>query len=264
MDEKPHLRLFDTHAHLDMPKFDEDRSAVIQRAEAAGVESILTVGISATSSRAAVELAEQHTSVYAAVGIHPVDCADATAADWETIVALLDHPRVVALGETGLDNYWKRTPLAVQQEFFRRHLRLAQERDLPVIIHQRESQQEIFAMLREARQRGPLRGIMHSFTASRDDAAQCLDLGMHISFAGMVTFKRSDELRAVASTIPADRLLIETDSPFLSPHPLRGRRNEPAHIVHTAQCLAEARGEPIEQLGEQTTLNARQLLGLED
>jgi TatD DNase family protein len=177
------------------------------------------------------------------------------------VVALTDSPEVVALGETGLDLYWKDTPLPQQQDYFDRHIRLSQQTGLPLVIHQRECAAEILAMLREARQRGPLRGIMHSFTGDEAMAAECVDLGLHISFAGMVTFKKSDDLRRVAAVVPADRLLVETDSPYLSPHPHRGQRpNEPALVVHTAACVAEARGMPLDELARLTTANALALL----
>jgi TatD DNase family protein len=173
------------------------------------------------------------------------------------------EPRVVALGETGLDQYRDHAPLALQQDYFDRHLRLSQERDLPFIVHTRESQAEVLAMLREARARGPLRGVMHSFTGDAATAAECVELGMHISFAGMVTFKKSDDLRAVAATVPADRILIETDSPYLSPQPLRGKRNEPANVALTAECLAKVRGASVEDFAAQTTANARRLFRLD-
>ncbi|MEX2027163.1 MAG: TatD family hydrolase, partial [Pirellulaceae bacterium] len=173
------------------------------------------------------------------------------------IVRLAQSPQVVALGETGLDLYWKDTPLADQQDYFDRHIRLSQERGLPLIIHQRESAAEILAMLHEARKQGPLAGVMHSFTGTAEQAAEFLALGMHISFAGMVTFKKSEDLRAVARTIPAERLLVETDSPYLSPEPFRGKRpNEPARVVHTAECLASERGVSLADLAAQTTANA--------
>jgi TatD DNase family protein len=167
---------------------------------------------------------------------------------------------VVALGETGLDLYWKDTPLDVQQDYFDRHIRLSQATGLPFIVHLRETAAEILAMLREARRRGELHGVMHSFTGTAEQAAEFLSLGMHISFAGMLTFKKSDGLRAVAATIPGDRLLVETDSPYLSPEPFRGQRpNEPARVVHTARCLAEVRGITLEALAQQATANAEAL-----
>ena len=166
------------------------------------------------------------------------------------------------MGETGLDRHWDYSPFDLQEETFDRHLRLAQKRDLPVVIHTRESDEDVLRMLRAAAVRGPLRGVMHSFTGTAETARECIELGMVISFAGMATFKKSVDLRAVAATVPADRILVETDSPYLSPHPKRGRRNEPSHLVHTARCLAEVRGQSIEQFAAQTTENARRLFSL--
>jgi TatD DNase family protein len=254
--------LIDTHAHLDQEEFNADQSEVISRAIAAGVEAMIAIGVTADSSEAVVQLAAEHPAVYAAVGIQPNYCAEAKAGDWERIVSLAGSPKVVAIGETGLDRYWDYTPFEVQQDYFDRHLRLSQERGLPFIVHTRESDADVVAMLRDARARGPLAGVMHSFTGSAATAAECVALGLYISFAGMVTFKKSDDLRAVAATVPADRILVETDSPYLSPHPLRGKRNEPANVVHTARVLAEARGIGFDEFAAQTTANARRLLGL--
>jgi TatD DNase family protein len=257
------MPLFDTHAHLDQTDFDADRAAVIERAHAAGVETILAIGVTADSSAAVVRLAGEYPSLYAAVGIHPNYCAEAGPADWDRVVAMAGQPQVVALGETGLDRYRDHAPLALQQDYFDRHLRLSQERDLPFIVHTRESQTEVLAMLHEARERAPVRGVMHSFTGDAATAAECVELGLYISFAGMVTFKKSDDLRAVAATVPADRILVETDSPYLSPHPLRGKRNEPANVAHTAECLANVRGLSFEEFAAQTTANARRLFRLD-
>lgn len=253
------MPLFDTHAHLDQGEFDVDRAEVLGRARQAGVETMLAVGITAASSLACVELAANESGVLAAVGIQPNYCAQAEPGDWEKVVALVDRPRVVALGETGLDRYWDYSPFDVQQDYFDRHLRLSQERGLPFIVHTRDSDADVLTMLREARVRGPLAGVMHSFTGSAETAAECLELGLYISFAGMVTFKKSADLRAVARSVPDERILIETDSPYLSPHPLRGRRNEPAHLVHTAACLAQERGVSLEAFAAQTTENAQRL-----
>jgi TatD DNase family protein len=251
--------LIDTHAHLDAEEFADDRAALVRRAEDAGVETILAVGTTAESSEATVRLAAEFPAVYAAVGIQPNYCAEAKDGDWERIVALHTAPFVVAIGETGLDRYWDYTPLELQRDYFDRHLRLSQESGLPFIVHLRDSEAEILEMLEEAHKRGPLSGVMHSYTGTSAGAARCLELGLYISFAGMVTFKKSDELRSLAATIPADRILIETDSPYLSPHPLRGKRNEPANLVHTARCLAEARNEDPDDFARQTTANARRL-----
>jgi TatD DNase family protein len=253
------VRLIDTHAHLDQEEFDADRDEVIGRAVAAGVDAIVAVGTTADTSAAAVALAATHSSVWAAVGIQPNYAAQALPGDWDRVVELAGRPKVVALGETGLDRYWDYSPLAVQEDYFDRHLRLSQERGLPFVVHTRDSDAEVLAMLRVARQRGPLRGVMHSFTGTAQTAAECVELGLSISFAGMLTFKKSHDLRQVAAGVPAERLLVETDSPYLSPHPLRGKRNEPAHLVHTAATLAEVRGLSLDELAELTTANARAL-----
>ena len=254
------MELIDTHAHLDQDEFAEDRERVINAAVSAGVSTTLAVGIGAKSSEAGIALAANYDSVYAAVGIQPNYCAEAASGDWDKIVSLVSQPKVVAIGETGLDRHWDFTPFEVQQDYFDRHLRLAQQTGLPFIVHTRESEADVLAMLREAHSRGPLKGVMHSFVGDQAVAAECLELGLDISFAGMVTFKKSTALRAVAATIPHDRILIETDSPYLSPHPLRGRRNQPAHLIHTLNCLAEARGQAVEEFASQTSTNARRLL----
>lgn len=252
--------LFDTHAHLDDEQFAADLPGVIGRAAAAGVESILAVATTAASSRRCLEIAREQAGVLASAGIHPNYAGEVQPGDWDAVVALAREPQVVALGETGLDLYWKDTPLAVQQDYFDRHIRLSQQSQLPLVIHLRETAAEILEMLRAARQRGALRGVMHSFTGTAEQAAEFLDLGLFIGFAGMVTFKKSDELRAVAANVPADRILVETDAPYLSPEPFRGQRpNEPARVVHTARCLAEVRGQPLDAFSRQTTANARSL-----
>jgi TatD DNase family protein len=254
------MQLFDTHAHLDQPEFDGDRVEVLARARETGVENILAIGISADTSAACVKLAAELNAVYAAVGMQPNYLAEAGPGDWDRVVAMLDEPRVVAIGETGLDRYWDFTPFDVQQDYFDRHLRLSQERGLPFIVHMRDCDEDILIMLREARQRGPLNGVMHSFTGSRAMADECLAMGLYISFAGMVTFKKSEELRSIAANVPDDRILIETDSPYLSPEPVRKvKRNEPAHVLHTARCLAEVRGTTLEAFAAQTTANAKRL-----
>ena len=256
--------MIDTHTHLDDEQFDGVRDAVIQRARDAGVEGIVAVGTTASSSRTVVDLASQHDGVYAAVGIQPNYCGEAAEGDWDLVVHLVDENPVVALGETGLDRHWDFTPFDLQQDYFDRHLRLSQQRDLPFIVHMRDCQDDILSMLREARARGPLRGVMHSFVGDAETASACIELGLYISFAGMVTYKNSDELRAVAKATPLDTILIETDCPYLSPHPKRGHRpNEPALIVHTAACLAEVRGVDIDHFAAQTTINARRLFRLQ-
>jgi TatD DNase family protein len=254
--------LVDTHAHLDQKELAADRQGVLDRARAAGVEAIIAIGVSAATSQAVAALAGETDGVFAAVGIQPNYTAEVQAGDWEQIVELTRRPKVVALGETGLDRYWKDAPFEVQQDYFDRHLRLSQQLDLPFVVHMRECEEDVLVMLREANRRGPLRGVMHSYTGTAEGAAECVALGLHISFAGMVTYKKSDALRAVAVTVPADRILVETDSPYLAPEPLRGKRNEPANVVHTATRLAEARGESLPAFFAQTTANARELFRL--
>ena len=254
------MHLFDTHCHLDDEQFDADREGVVARARQAGVARIITVGVTAQSSRQCLELAGRYDLVSAAVGIQPNHAQESQPADWDQIVEMARDPRVTALGETGLDRYWDYTPWPVQQDFFDRHLRLAQLHALPFIVHMRDCDAETLAMLEDARGRAPLRGVMHSFTGSAETAAACVELGLHISFAGMVTYKKSEALRNIAASVPFDRLLIETDAPYLSPHPHRGHRpNEPALLVHTATCLAETRGVSLEELARQTSHNAEQL-----
>jgi TatD DNase family protein len=252
--------LYDTHAHLDQPALAEDLAEVLARARGAGVHDVNAIGVDAASSRAVVALAAKHTGVHAVVGIQPNDVGEAQPGDWDEIVLMAQSPGVVGLGETGLDRYWDATPFDQQQDYFDRHLRLSQATGLPFVVHMRECEAEVLAMLRDARQRGPLAGVMHSFTGTAAGAAEAIDLGLSISFAGMVTYKKSDELREVARGVPLGRLLVETDAPYLSPEPVRKvRRNEPAHVAHTARCLAEQRGEPFEEFARVTTANARTL-----
>ncbi|WP_425614348.1 TatD family hydrolase [Anatilimnocola sp. NA78] len=255
------MELYDTHAHLFDPQLAIDTAGVIERARQAGVTRMLAVGTTAGSSERCCLYAQQHPQVIrCAAGIHPNHAGEALPGDWARIEKLAALPEVVALGETGLDLYWKDCPLEVQQDYFDRHIRLSQQTGLALVIHLRETNDEILTMLQEARTRGELRGVMHSFTGTAEQAGEFLKVGMHISFAGMLTFKKSDDLRAVAETIPADRLLVETDSPYLTPHPFRSQRpNEPRLVVHTAQCLAETRGITLEELASLTTANALRL-----
>jgi TatD DNase family protein len=258
------IELVDTHAHLDQPEFDANRTEIVARARAAGVVGIVAIGISAATSEACVRLAAEFEGVHAAVGMQPNYIAEAKEGDWDRVLALVKSPGVVAIGETGLDRHWDFTPFAVQQDYFDRHLRLSQQCGLPFIVHIRDCDEDVLVMLREAHARGPLAGVMHSFTGSRPMADECLAMGLYISFAGMVTYKKSEELRAIAAAVPADRILIETDSPYLSPEPVRKiTRNEPAHVRHTAACLAEVRGVSLETFSTQTTANARRLFRLQ-
>jgi TatD DNase family protein len=254
--------LIDTHCHLDAEAFQQDVEEVIQRAIDSGSERMLTIGIDLATSQAAVVLANRFDCVSAVVGIQPNYAHQASPADWEQIVELSRHPQVVAIGETGMDKYWDFAPLDVQEEYFVRHIQHSQKTGLPFIVHCREAEAEVVEVLKREAAGEPLNGVMHSFCGDAETAKHCLELGMHISFAGMLTFRKNDALRQVAATVPPDRLLVETDSPYLAPHPNRGKRNEPAWVRFTAECLAEVHGLTAEQLAEITTANAKRLFGI--
>ena len=253
------MTYFDSHCHLDPMRYGADLPGVLARARAAGVTGMAVIGTRAADSEAAAELAAREPGLVAAAGIHPNDTAEVEPDEWDRIVRLVEQGRVAAVGETGLDWYRTTAPADVQREFFDRHIRLAQQAGLPLVIHTRESTRDCLAMLREAVARGPLAAILHSFTGTAAEAAEAIDLGFCLGFAGMVTFRSAADLREVVKTVPLERLLVETDSPFLSPEPLRGKRNEPANVVHTAACLALARGEPPAALAAATTANARRV-----
>lgn len=253
------LQFIDTHCHLDEESFRPDLEEVIQRALDAGIKRMLTIGITLQTSEAAVVLANDHDCISAVVGIQPNYASQAAVSDWDEIVRLSKHPQVVGIGETGLDKYWDHAPLDVQQDYFRRHLQLSREIKKPFVVHCREAEAEVLEMLEEDFVNGALNGLMHSFCGDAAMAARCVEMGMHISFAGMVTFKKNDELRAVAKTVPLDRILIETDAPYLAPHPKRGKRNEPALVIHTAECLADVHEVSIDTFAAKTTENALKL-----
>ncbi len=256
--------LVDTHAHLDDPRLKSRLDEVLRHCIQAGVTQVIAVATTAEDSQSVLAIAEGRPGVFASVGIHPNNAAEAAPGDWDVIKTLASDPRVVALGETGLDRHWDRTPFDLQQDYFARHLELAHEFDRPVIIHSRDCHADIVGQLRRLGR--PIRGVLHSFTGSWDEAREILDLGLHLSFAGMLTFanKSLDPLRTAAAQVPIDRLLVETDSPYLSPHPFRGQTNEPARVAQTAARLAEIRGMLVTDLAAATTRNARQLFGLPD
>jgi TatD DNase family protein len=255
--------LIDTHAHLDDERFASDLAAILERASISGVVQTVTVATTAASSVVSVGLAQQYQPLFAAVGIHPNEAGAAGPTDWDEVVRLVERDRVVAVGETGLDRHWDSTPFPVQEDYFARHLELGRKGGRPVVIHCRDAEADVLRMLRADFERhGPVRGVMHSFTGDWALAEACLAMGLFLSFAGMLTYKNAGALREVAARVPLERLLVETDSPYLSPVPLRGRRNEPAHVVHTAACLAGLHGVEADALAEQTTRNARVLFGL--
>ena len=256
--------LIDTHAHLDAEQFADDLPAVLERARAAGVRATIAVATTAPSSAVCVTLAEARADVFATVGIHPNNIMQGSATAWDEVLALVERPRVVGVGETGLDRHWDDTPFAVQEEHFVRHLELGRRQQRAVVIHCREAETDMLRVLRaEFDRHGPIRGVMHSFVGDAAMAEDCRAMGLYLSFAGMLTYKNAATLRETAAKQPLDRVLVETDSPYLSPVPLRGKRNEPAHVVHTAACLANLLGVSSDVLMEQTTINAHTLFGIE-
>ncbi len=253
--------LFDTHAHLHFAEFADDLPAVLDRARAAGVRRLLTIGTDVETSRAAIALAHREPDVWAAVGIHPHDAAAADDTALEAIARLTGEPRVVAVGEIGLDFFRNLSPPAVQESIFRRLLGLARRVGKPVLIHCRDAHADVLRILGEG-PAGQIRGIMHCFSGDAGVARRCLDLGLLISLAGPVTYPNARALPEVARLVPADRLVIETDCPFLPPQGYRGKRNEPAYLALTAARVAELRGEALEPLAARLTANACALLGV--
>jgi TatD DNase family protein len=256
--------LIDTHSHLFDDRFRKDLPAVLGRAAAAGVERVVCLGIDRESSLESVRIANTFPLVVAAVGIQPNSAAESRPGDWEEVVRLAEtEPRVVAIGETGLDRYWDKTPFPQQEEFFARHIELSRRLNKPFAIHCREAEADVVKMLRaDFEQHGPIRAVMHSFTGDLATAKACLEMGLYVSFAGMVTYPTAQNLRDVAKEVPLERLVVETDCPYLAPQPVRGKRNEPGYVAHTAALLAEVKGVSVAEMQEHTTRNARALFGL--
>ncbi|MBY7141596.1 TatD family hydrolase [Virgibacillus sp. NKC19-3] len=253
--------LFDTHVHLNARQFFEDRDAVIQRAFDAGVSYMVVVGFDRETIPLAIEIAEQNETIYAAVGWHPVDAVDMTAEDLDWVEELAAHPKVVAIGEMGLDYHWDKSPKAIQKEVFRKQIRLAKKVNMPITIHNREATSDIIEILQQedAKEVG---GIMHCYNDAVDYVQACLDMNFYISLGGPVTFKNATMPKEVAASVPLDRLLVETDAPFLAPHPNRGKRNEPAYVKLVAEKIAELREMAFEEISEITTENAFTLFGI--
>jgi TatD DNase family protein len=257
----PVMPLFDTHAHLHFPDFTDDLDAVLARARAAGLRGIVTIGTDRESNRATVAMAARHADVWASVGIHPHDAAEATEEDFAELERLAREDRVVGIGEMGLDYFRDLSPRDVQARVFRRQLDLARGVGKPAIIHCRDAHPETLAILEEARV-GETGGVMHCFSADVPVARRCLDLGLMISLAGPVTYKNARALPEVARFVPEDRLVVETDCPYLTPTPHRGKRNEPAYVALTAAHVAALRGADPEAFGESVTANAARLFGI--
>jgi TatD DNase family protein len=257
------IHLIDTHAHLDEQRFNADRATVVARAAAIGVDRIITIATTLQGSLASLAIAREFTGVSASIGIHPNYVAEAQPGDWDQVVALARDPFAVAIGETGLDRFHEFSPFPLQEDYFARHLALGRQVGKPAVIHCRDCEADVLKMLRaEFDKNGPILAVMHSFAGAAETAAACLEMGLYISFSGMLTYKKSDALRSIAAQIPPNRLLVETDSPYLAPVPKRGERNEPAFVVHTAGCLAELHYLEPSRLAELTTQNAIRLFKL--
>ncbi len=253
--------LFDTHVHLNAEQYKEDLEEVIKRAQSEGVTNMVVVGFDRPTIEKAMLLVEKYDFLYASVGWHPVDAIDMTEVDLDWIEELSSHPKVVALGEMGLDYYWDKSPKDIQKEVFRKQIALAKRVKLPIIIHNREATQDIVDILKEegAEEIG---GIMHCFSGSEEIAKECMKMNFYISFGGPVTFKNAKKVKEVAADIPLDYLLIETDCPYLTPHPFRGKRNEPAHVKLVAEEIARLKDLPFEEIARVTTENAKKLFGI--
>lgn len=261
------MNLIDTHCHLNFHQFDADRAAVVERAAQAGVTRILIPAVDTESASQAVALAAEYAGVFASVGIHPNDTADFGDADLDRIRALASAPKVVAIGEIGLDYHWDKSPKEAQWRAFEAQLALARELEMPVIIHNREASDDVIAILETwARDLPPaLRerpGVLHSFSAPQAVAERALACGFYLGFTGPITYKNADDLRQIAALMPLDRLLIETDAPYLTPIPHRGQRNEPAYVRFVAERIAALRRLPLDEIASATTANAARLFGL--
>ena len=257
------IELFDSHAHVDGPEFDADRDEVLARAREAGVRRIVVIGAvgEPSSAERAVALAERDPDVWATVATHPHDVAQMTPDWWATHERLARHPRVVAIGETGLDYYYDHSPRDVQQAAFRRFLELAHAVQKPIVCHIRDAHEDARAILREGRA-AELGCVIHCFTGTPDDAREYAAMGCYLSFSGIVTYKTAQNLRDAVPLVPRDRLMIETDCPYLAPVPRRGKRNEPAFVRHTAEVVAQAAGLDFADLARITTENASRVYRL--
>lgn len=245
--------MIDSHSHIYTPRFDQDREAVIERAVSAGVRQLLQVGCNLGESQEVVALAEKTPGIYASVGVHPHDAVTVTPDILAALEQLTNHPKVIAWGEIGLDFYYDNSPRDIQIAAFEAQIQYPEKLGLPVVIHTRDAEPETLAVLR----RYPVSrgGHVHCFTGTLPTAKVMLDLGFHIGFTGIITFKKADDLREVVNMVPLDRLLIETDSPYLAPVPHRGKRNEPAFVVHVAEAIAQVKGVALEEVLRQTTEN---------
>ncbi|MGS2780273.1 TatD family hydrolase [Robertmurraya sp. GLU-23] len=253
--------LFDTHVHLNAEQFSEDLNEVIDRARLEGVQNMVVVGFDRPTILKAMELIEEYDFIYASIGWHPVDAIDMRDEDLVWIEELAKHPKVVAIGEMGLDYYWDKSPKDVQQDVFRKQIQLAKKLKLPIVIHNREATADIVTILKEEKA-AEVGGIMHCFSGSVEVAKECVEMNFYISLGGPVTFKNAKKPKEVAQEIPLNKLLIETDCPYLAPHPYRGKRNEPSYVKLVAEQIAELKGLSYEEVSQVTTENAKILFGI--
>lgn len=253
--------LIDSHAHLDGESFDEDRDALIKSFKDSGVEAVVVPGSDMESSRKIVELVKVYENIYGAVGVHPHEVAGLTESDIDELRKLAGNGKIVAIGEIGLDYYYEYSPRDVQKEYFRKQIALAKELELPIIVHERDAAQDVFQIIREEAD-GKLTGVIHCYSGSIELAREYIKLGFYISFAGPVTFKNAKKPKEVSKEIPLERLLVETDSPYMTPVPYRGKRNDPTYVRYVAEEIAALKGISFEELAKQTTLNAKKLFGI--
>lgn len=253
----------DTHVHLNADQYEEDLQQVIERAIKAKVEKMVVVGFDRKTIEKAMELADEYEFIYAVIGWHPVDAIDCTPEDLEWIEQLASHPKVVGIGETGLDYYWDKSPKDVQQELFRKQIHLAQKLKLPIIIHNREATGDVVKILREENA-ALVGGVMHCFSGSVETAQECIAMNFMISLGGPVTFKNARQPKEVAKEIPLEHLMIETDAPYLAPHPYRGKRNEPSYVPLVAEEIARQKELTVEEVARVTTSNAIKFFKLDE
>ena len=249
------MRLIDSHCHLDFPDFTSDFDAMLERAEESGITQCLTICTKMRDFPKVLAIAESQNHIHCTIGIHPHEVETEQIFNYSELLAQTRHPKVVGIGETGLDYYYDHSDRELQKKSFDLHIKAASETGLPLVVHCRDAEQDVLASLRKGWERGNLKGVIHCFTGTPEMAKASLELGFYISISGIVTFKNAKSLQEIAATIPDDRLLIETDSPYLAPVPKRGKRNEPSFVYHTAAFLAELRGQAIETLAEMTSKN---------
>jgi len=249
------MMLVDSHCHLDFPDFAGDLDGIVARAAAAGVGRMVTISTRIRRLPELLGIAERFENVYCSVGTHPHNADEEDGIPAEELIALTDHPKVVAIGEAGLDNFYDHGSKDAQERGFRAHIAAARATGLPLVIHTREADADCQRILEEEVAKGPFRAVLHCYTGGRELAMKAIELGLSISFTGILTFKKSESLRELAAELPADRIMVETDSPYLAPGKFRGKRNEPAYVVEVAKVLAETRGVSLDEISRQTTEN---------